>query len=62
MHSFGRGLDGVGPNALVDVKGALYGTTAAGGVYTCNTNPPDRLWNDLQHQYVGRLLSVAQLR
>ncbi len=34
LHSFGSGTDGNGPGgSLVDVKGALYGTTAGGGVH-----------------------------
>lgn len=34
LHSFGRGSDGANPVAgLIDVNGALYGTTEAGGTY-----------------------------
>jgi len=34
LHSFGHGSDGATPLAgLIDVKGTLYGTTAAGGKY-----------------------------
>lgn len=34
LHSFGYGSDGATPLAgLIDVKGALYGTTSAGGTY-----------------------------
>jgi uncharacterized repeat protein (TIGR03803 family) len=36
LHSFGSGLDGATPQAgLIDVGGTLYGTTSAGGLYTC---------------------------
>ena len=34
LHSFGNGTDGKSPTAdLIDVKGTLYSTTAAGGTY-----------------------------
>jgi uncharacterized repeat protein (TIGR03803 family) len=37
LHRFGSGQDGMYPNALIDVDGALYGTTAAGGTYGLGT-------------------------
>jgi uncharacterized repeat protein (TIGR03803 family) len=38
LHSFGNGLDGADPEAgLIDVKGALYGTTEIGGTYGYGT-------------------------
>ena len=38
LHSFGSSLDGVQPYAaLIDVSGALYGTTAYGGDVTSRT-------------------------
>jgi uncharacterized repeat protein (TIGR03803 family) len=38
LHSFGSGADGSGPTAdLINVKGALYGTTGAGGAYNAGT-------------------------
>jgi uncharacterized repeat protein (TIGR03803 family) len=38
LHSFGSGTDGEYPEAsLIDVKGALYGTTEEGGTYGSGT-------------------------
>ncbi len=38
LHSFGKGIDGVGPEAsLLDVNSTLYGTTSEGGVYGAGT-------------------------
>lgn len=38
LHSFGKGSDGVEPEAgLIDVKGMLYGTTTQGGTHNCGT-------------------------
>ncbi|HVR45992.1 MAG TPA: choice-of-anchor tandem repeat GloVer-containing protein [Candidatus Binatia bacterium] len=38
LHSFGKGSDGLSPEAgLIDVKGMLYGTTAQGGTHGCGT-------------------------
>jgi len=38
LHSFGSGTDGEYPEAsLIDVKGALYGTTEVGGTYGSGT-------------------------
>ena len=39
LHSFGRGTDGVSPNAglIVDAAGNLYGTTIAGGILNLGT-------------------------
>ena len=38
VHSFGSGTDGANPyDALLDVKGTLYGTTGAGGAYGYGT-------------------------
>jgi hypothetical protein len=36
LRAFGRGTDGLGPNAAtsIDVNGTLYGTTASGGTST----------------------------
>jgi uncharacterized repeat protein (TIGR03803 family) len=38
LYSFGKGSDGQQPKAaLIDVNGALYGTTYGGGVYSDGT-------------------------
>ena len=38
LHSFADGADGAHPSAgLIDVKGTLYGTTGAGGAYSCGS-------------------------
>jgi uncharacterized repeat protein (TIGR03803 family) len=43
LHQFGHGHDGVGPVALLELDGALYGTTTCGGAYgaegTCLAYP-----------------------
>jgi uncharacterized repeat protein (TIGR03803 family) len=37
LYSFGgSSSDGASPNGLIDVGGTLYGTTRAGGVYSCS--------------------------
>src|ERR1700734_1887407 len=38
LHSFGNGTDGAGPWAglIFDAAGNLYGTTANGGIHSCN--------------------------
>jgi uncharacterized repeat protein (TIGR03803 family) len=33
LHRFGRGLDGIYPNGLINVNGTFYGTTYQGGNY-----------------------------
>jgi uncharacterized repeat protein (TIGR03803 family) len=38
LHSFGTGVDGIGPySGLLDVSGKLYGTTNRGGIYNEGT-------------------------
>jgi uncharacterized repeat protein (TIGR03803 family) len=40
VYSFSGGSDGANPFAgLIDVGGTLYGTTVAGGTYSCNDDP-----------------------
>ncbi len=47
LHSFGKGSDGVDPEAgLIDVKGTLYGTTSEGW--------RARRWNRLRVDALGR--------
>jgi uncharacterized repeat protein (TIGR03803 family) len=39
LHSFGNGTDGANPYAsLTELNGKLYGTTIAGGAYTCGSH------------------------
>ena len=39
LHSFGNGTDGANPYAsLIELNGKLYGTTVAGGAYTCGSH------------------------
>jgi uncharacterized repeat protein (TIGR03803 family) len=37
LYAFQGGTDGSGPNAVIDVKGTLYGTTVGGGAYGYGT-------------------------
>lgn len=67
LHSFGKGSDGVYPEAaLIDVKGALYGTTAEGGAYNdgsvfrISTNGTEKVLHSFGKGYDGRV-PVASL-
>jgi uncharacterized repeat protein (TIGR03803 family) len=38
LHAFRGGTDGISPNALIDVKGTLFGATSTGGSSGCDGN------------------------